>query len=220
VNRISQPLLAVLHSLLPALCSRLSLFALLLAAPPVVIAAESAANGIFLVAAHALQDPNFNQAVVLVTQPEGGGPFGVIINKPLNYRLSELLADYEVFRASKDVVYFGGPVSRDALVFLVRSGQAPPSAIAVLGGVFFTGDVTWVDRVLARADAGRGLRVYSGYSGWAPEQLQNEIARGDWFVMPADGAMIFEKDPAAIWPELIERAALRRTRAAETDSQR
>lgn len=220
MNRISQPLLPVLRSLLPAVCSRLGLFVLLLVAPPVAIAAESAANGIFLVAAHTLQDPNFNQAVVLVTQPEGGGPFGVIINKPLNYRLSELLADYAAFRTSKDVVYFGGPVSREALVFLVRSGQTPPRAIAVLGDVFFTGDVTWVDGVLARTDAGRGLRVYSGYSGWAPEQLQNEIARGDWFVMPADTAMIFEKEPAAIWPELVQRAALRRTRAAETDGQR
>jgi hypothetical protein len=55
------------------------------------------------------------------------------------------------------------------------------------------------------------LRVFSGYSGWAPGQLQNELARGGWHVVPADAESVFDKDPAALWPELIERATTKHT---------
>jgi hypothetical protein len=61
----------------------------------------------------------------------------------------------------------------------------------------------------------RGLRVYAGYSGWGAGQLQNELARGDWHVMPADAATVFDKDPALIWPDLIRRATTKQTRRDE-----
>jgi putative transcriptional regulator len=53
--------------------------------------------------------------------------------------------------------------------------------------------------------------VYAGYAGWAPGQLQAEIERGGWHVLPADAATVFDKNPANIWPELIKRAATKRT---------
>jgi putative transcriptional regulator len=55
--------------------------------------------------------------------------------------------------------------------------------------------------------------VYAGYAGWAPGQLQREMERGGWHVQPADAETVFEKDPARIWPELIEQATAKRTRA-------
>jgi putative transcriptional regulator len=65
--------------------------------------------------------------------------------------------------------------------------------------------------LLQRPEPTRGLRVYSGYSGWAPGQLQSEISRGGWHVLPADAETVFDKDPAQIWPELIKRATTTRT---------
>ena len=81
----------------------------------------------------------------------------------------------------------------------------------VLHDVYFTGDTAFIDGLLKRPDPTRGLRVYAGYSGWAPGQLQIEIARGGWHVLPADAETVFEKDPARIWPDLIQRAATKRT---------
>lgn len=175
-------------------------------------AAEGDANAIFLVASAELLDPNFRETVVLVTQPREGGPWGVIINRPLEQRLSEIFTEFETLKNRKDVLFFGGPVAPDGLVFLVRSPEPPPRAVAVLRDVWFVGDVEWIEGLLKRPEPTRGLRVYAGYSGWAPGQLQAEIARGGWHVLPADAATVFEADPARVWPELIKRATTTRTR--------
>lgn len=182
------------------------------------VAAEAVANSIFLVAARDLRDPNFKESVVLITQPQGSGPFGVIINRPLAHRVSALFPDNEALQGRDDVVYFGGPVGRQSLVFLARTRQAPPRGTRVLNDVYFTPDSAWFDSMLKRADPLQGVRVYAGYAGWAAGQLQNEIERGGWHVVPADADTIFDKDPATIWPELIQRATQRMTR--KTDSLR
>ena len=190
----------------------LVLLATMLSAPLRALGAENMANAVFLIASPALQDPNFRETVVLVTHPREGGPWGVIINRPLDHRLSEVFTEYETLKNRKDVLFFGGPVAREGLVFLVRSLKPPPRAVPVLHDVYFISDIDWIDGLLQRPEPTRGLRVYSGYSGWAPGQLQREIERGGWHVLPADAATVFDKDPARIWPELIKRAATRQTR--------
>jgi len=173
-------------------------------------AAEGAASGIFLVAARTIRDPNFSRSVILVTQPPSGGPVGVIINRPLDRRLSELFPEYETLKSNEDVVYFGGPVAREGLVFVVRSAKPLARGMHVLGDVYLTGDPQTVETLLTRSDPTKGLRAFSGYSGWGSRQLKNEIDRGDWYLLPADAETIFEKRPDRIWPELIRRATLRR----------
>ena len=174
--------------------------------------AAETANAIFLVAARELADPNFEKTVVLVTQPPRGAPFGVIINRPLTDRLSDVMPDQPSLKGRKDVLFFGGPVSRQGLVFLVRSANPPPEALLALPNVYFTADTDLIESLLQRPDPLEGLRVYAGYSGWAPGQLQRELERGGWYVVPADAATVFDKDPKSIWPELIERATIKSTR--------
>ena len=181
-------------------------------------AAENDANAIFLVAKREMRDPRFRETVVLVTQPREGGPWGVIVNRPLETRLAEIFTEHDSVKKSKDVLFFGGPVMPDGLVFLVRAAKSPPRSVPVLKDVYFTGDVDWIDEQLKRPDATRGLRVYAGYAGWGEGQLQNELARGDWHVAPADAAMVFHKDPALIWPELIQRATAKQTRKNEGEN--
>ena len=184
---------------------------LLLAASPAAIAAEDAANSIFLVARRGLPDPNFREAVVLVTKPQVGAPIGVIINRPLEQRLSEIFTEFETLKKRKDVLYFGGPVKPDGFVFLVRARERPAGGMSVLKDVYFTGDIELIEKLLKRKNPTEGLRVFAGYSGWAPEQLQREIARGDWHILPASAETVFQKDPRRIWEELIKRAGVRKT---------
>ena len=191
---------------------RVLLAAILAVAAPVAPAAESGANAIFLIAGRELVDPNFEKTVVLVTHPRQGAPFGVIINRPLTDRLSEIMPDQPSLKGRKEVLYFGGPVARQGLVFLVRSANPPPNAVMVLPDVFFTADTDLIENLLKRPNPLEGLRVFAGYSGWGPGQLQREMARGGWHVAPADSKTVFDKDPKSIWPELIERATIRQTR--------
>lgn len=196
-------------------CSALGLMLSLAAPARQVAAAEAAANGVFLVATREIRDPTFRETVVLITQPQNSGPFGVIINRPLNLRVSELFPENEALRGREDVVYFGGPVGRQSLVFLARTKQMPPRGTRVLNDVYFTPDTAWFNSMLKRADPLQGVRVYAGYAGWALGQLQNEIERGGWHMVPADAETIFDKDPALIWPELIRRATQRMTRGGD-----
>lgn len=187
------------------------LSALSFLAPVCAPAAETAASGVFLVASRELQDPNFRETVLLVTQPRQGPPWGVIVNRPLDRLLSEVISDHPTLKGRKDVLFFGGPVLPQGLIFLVRGSSPPKRATIVLRDAFFTGDVDFIETLLKRPDPTRGLRVYSGYAGWGPGQLQNEIERGSWHVVPADSDTLFDMDPARIWPELIKRAATKHT---------
>lgn len=171
------------------------------------------ANGIFLVAKHEMKDPRFRETVILVTQPPEGGPFGVIVNRPLTHLLSEVFPKQAALKGTKDVVFRGGPVAPENVLFLVRTSEPPARAVHVLKDVYFVGDADWIDALFKRPDPTRGVRVFAGYSGWGPGQLQNEMERGDWYVLPADTETIFEKDVARIWPDLVERASARPTRA-------
>ena len=196
-----------------------ALFVLLLFSDPAP-AAEGEANAIFLVAGPELIDPNFRETVVLVTHPREGPPWGVIINRPLEHPLSEVFTEIETLKGRQDVLFFGGPVAYERLVFLVRTSQPPARAVEVLRDVYFVADIGWIEGLLRRPDPTSGLRVYAGYAGWAPGQLQGEIARGGWRVWPADAATVFDTDPARIWPELIKRATTKRTLFAPPPSPR
>src|SRR5262245_66337359 len=102
-------------------------------------------------------DPRFREAVLLVTQPREGGPFGVIINKPLEHRLAEVFPDRSALRNSKDVVHFGGPVAPQGLTVLLRSDKAPPNSVRLLKDVHFVSDPDVIDELLQRASPTRGL---------------------------------------------------------------
>jgi putative transcriptional regulator len=192
-------------------CCYFLIVAALVAIAVPAVAAETP-NAIFLVATRELVDPNFEKTVVLVTNPPRGTPFGVIINRPLPDRLADAMPDQPALKGRKDVLYSGGPVAREGLVFLVRAPNPPPGALLVLPDLFFTADVDLIESLLQRKNPLEGVRVFAGYSGWGPGQLQIEIARGDWRVLPADAATVFDKDPKWIWPEMIERATAKSTR--------
>ena len=180
----------------------------------VVHAAETAlANGVFLVAKPDLLDPNFRETVVLITQPEiGGGPLGVIVNRPIAARLSEVMPGAVKVPAQFDQIYGGGPVARNQLLFLMRGPQRPERSLQVLADVYLSGDRELLEQIVSGVVRVEAFRAYAGYSGWAPGQLQAEIARGGWYVIQADADTVFAANPATIWPELIKRINTRSTK--------
>ena len=182
--------------------------------PHVALAAQvELANGVFLVAKPELLDPNFRQAVVLITQPQvGGGPIGVVINRPLRARLSEVFPGMTQVPEQFDVIYAGGPVQRERVLYLFRSGERPPHSLQVLQDVYLSGDRELLEKILRGEVQVPAFRAYSGYSGWAPRQLQAEVAAGGWYIVQADADTIFAADPMSIWPALIKRITTRSIR--------
>jgi len=193
-----------------------ALIAVLSAGSPSAVAQEPPlANGVFLVAKPDLLDPNFQETVVLITEPGVGvGPLGVIVNRPFGARLSEVVPDAPKIPEKFDAIYGGGPVARNRLLFLVRTQQRPERSLRVLPDVYLSGDPAILEQV-ERGEV-TAFRAYAGYSSWAPGQLQSEILRGGWYVVQADAEMIFADEPAGMWAELIKRIAAKRAALGKT----
>jgi len=152
-------------------------------------------NALLLVAKPDLVDPNFRESVVLVTQTDDGSTVGVILNRPTAAQHPQ----------TGETLYSGGPVMREVTVALFRAEQAPQApAFPVLKGVYLTMHPQNIEPLLAQRAA--NYRLYRGFSGWAPGQLDSEMQREGWYLLPANTELLFRKDTAGMWQELVRKA--------------
>lgn len=162
------------------------------------------AKGIFLIAAPALRDPNFRQTVVLLCEHSSDGALGVVVNRPTGMLVSEALPQVPVLEGQRHVLFSGGPVQPNHVLLLYRMAQGPTNTHHVFDGVYLGGDMGALEKLMTTPASTEGFRAYVGYSGWGPGQLENEMKTGAWITMPADPAVVFEKEPARIWPDILQ----------------
>ena len=162
-------------------------------------------KGKFLVASRNLGDPRFQETVVLLISHHRLGAVGLIINRPTRLSLAEAFPDVPALTKRTDALYFGGPVEGRQALLLIRSQSNPGESERVFDGVYVSSSMALLSRMIERQRTGRRFRVYTGYAGWSPGQLEREVRRGDWHVVHADAKTIFEKKAGNIWPEMILR---------------
>jgi putative transcriptional regulator len=167
----------------------------------------SLAQGKFLVADRRIRDSLFSQAVILLASYSPNGAMGLIINHPTNVELSSVLPEIKGAKGRRDRVYVGGPVGMDEMFLLIRTGSKPEASLHVFGNVYMSMSRKILEGIVAKGQGGEDFHIYAGYAGWAAGQLEREVSRGDWHVLDADARTIFERKPAEIWPELINRAS-------------
>lgn len=163
--------------------------------------AQTPTGGMFLVATPQLRDPRFAETVVLVLNHGREGAIGVVVNRPTWVEPEALFPDVDFFRRYRGVVWYGGPVARTSALFLVRDGDVVESE-PIIDDIHITADIDEVRENLPYRTDERRLRVYAGYAGWGPGQLDSEISAGDWQVTPASGDLIFTSEPASLWREV------------------
>lgn len=164
----------------------------------------SSEPGFLLVAAKKLVDPWFRESVVLVTRMGNGGPFGIIVNHPGRLTVDQIFPSHA---AAKDFNLFtGGPVNQKQISYIFRSEKGAKGALRLSRNIFLSYNPALLGELLSGALQHTGLRIMNGLAGWAPGQLENEIARGDWYVLPVDDKIIFDCPAAGIWPELLRKA--------------
>jgi putative transcriptional regulator len=164
--------------------------------------------GQLLIAAPSLQGSPFERSVILVAQHSRDGALGIVINRPLGERqIASLIEAFGV--TATDVngsvrVYRGGPVSPE-IGFVVHSADYRlADTIDIDGKVALTA----APDVLRDIGHGKGPTkslVAFGYAGWGPSQLDDEIARGDWYNVPEDPALVFDDDRAKVWTDAMAR---------------
>lgn len=160
--------------------------------------------GYFLISELELADPNFTRTVVLVISHDEQGAFGLVVNRPAQAGLGDILADYEEPPAAGIPVFVGGPVEQQ-FVFILHGGLPDRSEHSreVVPGVIFEPAFDTVGEYL-KTDWGRletrpPVHLFAGYSGWSPGQLESELAEGAWLVKPAESTLVFHPDPQAAW---------------------
>lgn len=161
--------------------------------------------GDLLVATEKLGDPNFAESVVLIVQrDEDGGTVGVIINRRSEIPLSRVFP--RIKDAGSDPVFVGGPVSLTAVQALLRLPEQTEDVTHVAGDVYATGSKQVIEKSVREHAAASKFRLYLGYAGWAPGQLEAEMQLGAWSVLTNRPRVIFDDDPDSLWSRLTHEA--------------
>jgi putative transcriptional regulator len=165
---------------------------------------SGALRGKLLAAGPGLIDPNFVRTVVLVCDHGPDGALGVILNRPTGAAASLFLPEWSGYLTTPAVVFEGGPVQRETAVAL--AGLEPwPGDADVLPVAHGVGLIDLSPGPEALAGALVDLRVFSGYAGWGMDQLESEVAGGDWFVLESERPDLFPPDAAELWRRVLRR---------------
>ncbi len=160
-----------------------------------------------MIAGPRLRDPNFFKTAVLMIEHGDEGALGIIINRPSSVSIANALGGHFELPHTDDVVYVGGPVEPNALFIVHSADELSNGEPPILPGIYVGTNPEVFEEVVQRAlcdEDGLPFRVYCGCAGWAPEQLESEINRGDWFATPANMDSLFDDDPYEVWDELVK----------------
>lgn len=166
--------------------------------------------GRLLIATPLLGDPNFRRAVVLIVEHEvTEGTLGIVLNRPSTIGVDQVLEQWTELATDPSVVFKGGPVApNSALALALVPGKDEPVGWRALDGAPALARLGLLDldappRLLAPAI--ESLRVYAGYAGWSPGQLEAEIDEGAWYVVGAEPADVFAAEPERLWRDILHR---------------
>jgi putative transcriptional regulator len=163
-------------------------------------------KGRLLVATPPLDDPNFDRTVVYMLEHHAEGAVGVVLNRPTGEPLTEPLDRWDDLQASPGSVFSGGPVEPEALIALARSNEPLTEItdeLAPISGDVASADLT-TDPAFVAAQI-KAVRVFRGYAGWGPGQLEGEIDAGAWLVLDAETDDVFAHEPDDLWRTVLRR---------------
>ena len=165
-------------------------------------------KGLLLIASPALLDPNFHRTVVLIGEHGEGGAMGVVLNRPSTASVADELPQFDDVAGEDAAIHVGGPVEPGAITMLAEFEDPDEAETLVVGDVgFVRGDAD--PTVIAGAT--RRARVFAGYAGWAPGQLEAELGEESWIVETPLADEIFSEDPLRLWNAVLRRKGGRYT---------
>lgn len=158
----------------------------------------------FLVAMDQLWDPNFRGSVVLMIHHDDQGAIGLVVNRSTDLPMSSLCDTFGLtWRGAPEMrVDWGGPVQPElGWMLLGEGGFEVPEVESVTEGIRFTRSNDVLRDVAQNPP--RQLRMFLGYSGWGPGQLERELAQGAWLVAPVSPGLVFEAGKENLWDDVV-----------------
>lgn len=182
----------------------------MLEAPTIGRPAPAPESGLLLVAAPSLEEP-FDRAVILILEHDESGTLGVVLNQPTTLDVASVLPAWRDHLTGTPHLFHGGPVALDSPLGLaaveptVREPDEPEGFRRVIGALGIIDLDTPAETLAPHLQA---LRIYAGYAGWAPGQLDDELERGSWAVVSPGDPIVdaFLADPEVLWETVLHRA--------------
>jgi len=155
--------------------------------------------GHFLVATPVIAAPPFARSVVLMLEHDDSGAVGLMLNAVSAIPVADHLPEVAHLVTEPRTIFVGGPVASDTAILLGRSHTADflrPTALDTIG-------ILDVDSLPNDLEA---LRIFAGYAGWSPYQLEAEIDGGSWWVLPVERGLVFADDTSHLWERVVTSA--------------
>ena len=165
-------------------------------------------QGSLLIAAQQLRDPNFHKSVVLMLQHSSESAMGLVVNHPTGMTIGKALAQHSPVNGLDAPVFCGGPVETNAVFVLHDSVVFGNQDQEIAPGLFLAGSEGSFDKIVrqeAPPETSIQFRLISGYAGWGGGQLESEMERGDWNVLPCAGILLLDEDPYGLWELCMRR---------------
>ena len=165
-------------------------------------------TGKLLVATASMGDPRFKRTVIYIVRHDTKGAMGLVINRVIGkLPIAKLLAGFgrEPEGVGGDIdIHYGGPVERRLGFVLHTPDYVQKDTTVVDGALALTRDLDILLAISAGKGPKRSLFAF-GYAGWAPRQLEGEIARRDWVTVPGDAKFVFDGKPETKWRRAMDR---------------
>jgi putative transcriptional regulator len=159
--------------------------------------------GRILISVPFLQDFYFRKSVVLLADHNDDGSFGLIVNKPVDVKLSDISPEFSGFNAP---VYLGGPVKTDSLFFMHTRPDLIEDGAKIMEGLYWGGNIETVRQLVKNGSITPGeVRFFVGYAGWTANQLDRELEEKSWVVSMADLEQIIQKDTRDMWNQTLKK---------------
>ena len=167
-----------------------------------MLSSVAAAAGRLLISEPFMLDPNFKRSVILLTEYSEAGAMGFILNHVSEFLLGDILPDLSY---SEIPVFIGGPVSVNTLHFIHRCPEKIADGIEIADGIFWGGDFETVKELITSYQLNADeIRFFTGYSGWTPRQLDDEIKEDSWIVAnQLNNDTIFSQNEDTLWREVV-----------------
>ncbi len=159
------------------------------------------AKGRLLLSEPLMGDFYFGRAVVLIAEHDNDGTFGLVLNKPMNHKFNDIVKDFPDFDGS---LFLGGPVEPNSLFFIHTVGDIVEGALEIGSGLYWGGDINIIkDMITYGSITPNDIRFSIGYSGWSPNQLQDELKRNSWLISTGLTKDILKIEPESMWEQLL-----------------
>jgi putative transcriptional regulator len=178
--------------------------------PAQSIRPEDLAQGRILIMQRDAPDPLFARSVIVLARYDETGALGLMIHYRSEVPIQRALAGIKGAEKRTDPLFVGGPVELQGVLALLRSNMPPEGASRVAGNLYLLSSKQSLGTALSEGRKASELRIFLGYAGWGPGQLENEVRQHGWYIFNYDESLVFDEHPDTLWQRLIDKTGLQK----------